>query len=131
MIGRPNIKLRKFVAKLAVLCVLVQAGIAVWHISAMAAGDAQADSGHAVSCHAPGGGEQRTDTTSGEVDGALITINDCSCCQVILAGAPLPFAADVLPQPELVAVSFVLTDRNIMVGGPTLAADSRGPPLRA
>lgn len=129
MFGRHNNNLRRFVAKLAVLCVLVQAGIAVWHISAMAAGDAQADNGHAISCHAPAGtAEQRTDTAPDETDSALITLDDCSCCQVILAGGPLPHAASVSPLPEFAAISFALTDRTIVVGGPRLAADSRGPP---
>jgi len=98
----------------------------------MAAGEAQADNAYAISCHASGGtAERHTDTAPDETDGALIALDDCSCCQVILAGGLLPYAAGVSPLPVLAAISLVHTDTNIVVGGPRLAAYSRGPPRRA
>ena len=124
--------MRKFVAKIAILCVLAQAGIAAWHISTMFAANALAgsDAQAAMSCHAPDAAESTSAGKTGD-DGTLLSHEDCTCCQVIVAGGPLPMAANALPRPSMRTVSFAALVESARFGGHPLAADSRAPPARA
>ena len=132
MFKSSSISLRTFVAKVAILCVLAQAGIAAWHISTMfAAGALAGVDGHtAAACHALDD-TQGTAGAGSSDEGTLLSHEDCTCCQVIMAGGALPMAANASPQPHAEAVSFAAITDAALFGAHLLAADSRAPPAQS
>jgi hypothetical protein len=129
MTWRPNVSRRKFIACLAALCVLVQAGLVAWHVSANFAVAAQTNGDHAALCHADGAATNAlhdgNEPNSGDHHGLL---DGCSCCQGLLAGGTIPQDAAVASpqQPEIVRLS--ASAGTISSGSHPLAPDSRAPP---
>lgn len=118
-------KLRNVIAKAAILCVLIQAGIASWHAVSMFAAAASPESGQraAMACHGTG-------TTTHDHKGDTSRYQDCACCQGVLAGGTVPEGAPDLPKLRLTAAPIFITAAPIMAGRHPLAAESRGPPRR-
>ncbi len=129
MTWRLNVSRRKFIACLAALCVLVQAGLVAWHVSTNFAATAHASGDQAAMCHAEGAASNALHVDGAPTDGSHHGLPDgCSCCQGLLAGGTIPQDAAMASsqQPESVKVS--ASAGNISAGSHPLAPDSRAPP---
>jgi len=126
---RPQLSRHKFVACLAALCVLVQAGLVAWHVSAMFGAAAKAGGEHAMMCHAGSGPAatfgRETKPSDNSHHGVLA---DCTCCQGLLAGGAMPQGVADMPRPRPDAVRILISDGTLSSGGHPLASDSRAPP---
>jgi len=129
MTWRLQLPRHKFVACLAALSVLVQAGLVAWHVSSMFAAAAKAGGEHAVMCHA---GSGPAATFDGETEPSDNTnhglLEDCTCCQGLLAGGTMPQGVADMPRPQPDAVRILISGGTLSSGGHPLASDNRAPP---
>ncbi len=128
-------RVKRSVACFAILGLLFQAGLAVWHATAMfalAAGESGVGVQSAVWCHGGAIFSSGAEGVSGGDGGAPLFVKNCPCCLGLVAAAIAPASAGD------VALATVSSDRFSLLpagkpasGRHRLAPESRGPPQPA